>query len=119
MAETIHLMGEGGAVFEYDLPLPRQIEKQWANQSLVQVDEDGVPTEDQYEEFAAEDEDEPEDGQGGEDGSQDGSVPKPAKAGPGSSREAWAAYARSVDHDLTEDEAAQMDRTALIEKYDH
>lgn len=118
MAETVHLMGEGGAVFEYALPLNPHIEKQWANQSLVRVDEDGVPTEDQYEDFAAQDEDEPEDGaEDGEDGSQDGTVPMPKKAGPGSSQEAWATYARSVDPDLTEDEAAHMDRNALIAKY--
>lgn len=118
MAETIRLMGEGGAVFEYGLPLSPNIEKQWANQSLLRLDEDGAVHEVQYEDYVAQDsQDSAEDDEDGEDNSQNGPVPMPNKAGPGSSLDAWVTYACSVDPDLTASEAEDMGRAALISKY--
>ncbi|MBD9731176.1 hypothetical protein IGX29_04960 [Streptomyces sp. H28] len=43
MAETIHVRGEGGAVFTMDLPLPEGIADRLAKGLLVRVNEDGSP----------------------------------------------------------------------------
>ncbi|MEU3203566.1 hypothetical protein ABZ702_06715 [Streptomyces cyaneofuscatus] len=44
MAETIHLRGEGGAIFTMDLPLPEGIAERYERGLLVRVDPDGAPT---------------------------------------------------------------------------
>lgn len=41
MAETVQLRGEGGSVFTYDLPLPRDIEKRLAKGYLRRVAAEG------------------------------------------------------------------------------
>lgn len=43
MAETIHLRGEGGAIFEMDLPLPEGIAERYERGLLVRVTVDGAP----------------------------------------------------------------------------
>ncbi|MFE9300824.1 hypothetical protein [Streptomyces sp. NPDC006856] len=43
MAETIHLRGEGGAVFVMDLPLPEGIAERYERGLLVRVGPDGAP----------------------------------------------------------------------------
>lgn len=43
MSETIHVRGEGGAVWEMDLPLPEGVAQRLQRGDLVQVDQDGVP----------------------------------------------------------------------------
>jgi hypothetical protein len=45
MAESIHILGEGGAVFMMDLPLPEAIADRLARGHLRQVQEDGSPFE--------------------------------------------------------------------------
>lgn len=44
-------------------------------------------------------------------------LPQPPKAGAGSSLDAWIAYARQEDPDLSLDEAEAMSRHELIDKY--
>ncbi|MEA5367724.1 hypothetical protein VA596_49895 [Amycolatopsis sp., V23-08] len=41
--EVVHLKGEGGGVFRFECPLPPDIEKAYAKQALVRVNEDGTP----------------------------------------------------------------------------
>jgi hypothetical protein len=41
MAETVHLRGEGGGVFAFDLPLSEDIGKRFEAGALVRVNEDG------------------------------------------------------------------------------
>lgn len=43
MAETIHLRGEGGGVFAFDLPLPEAIADRVAKGQMHRVNEDGSP----------------------------------------------------------------------------
>lgn len=43
MADTIHLRGEGGSVFAFDLPLPEAIADRVAKGQLHRVAEDGGP----------------------------------------------------------------------------
>lgn len=42
-AETIHLRGEGGGVFAFDLPLPEGVQCRVDRQELVRVNADGTP----------------------------------------------------------------------------
>lgn len=41
--EVVHLRGEGGSVFRFELPLPADIAKAYDKQALVRVNEDGSP----------------------------------------------------------------------------
>lgn len=41
--EAVHLRGEGGGVFRFELPLPVDIAKAYDRQALVRVNEDGSP----------------------------------------------------------------------------
>ncbi|MYS34928.1 hypothetical protein K388_01927 [Streptomyces sp. KhCrAH-43] len=43
MAETIHVRGEGGAIFAMDLPLPEGIADRYERGLLVRVNADGSP----------------------------------------------------------------------------
>lgn len=43
MSEVIHLLGEGGAVFEMTLPLDRHVEKRYLAGELQRVNPDGTP----------------------------------------------------------------------------
>ena len=43
MAETIHVRGEGGAIFAMDLPLPEGIADRFKSGLLVRVNADGSP----------------------------------------------------------------------------
>lgn len=43
MAESIHVLGEGGTVIEMDLPLPEHIEQRLIKGQLVRVHNDGSP----------------------------------------------------------------------------
>lgn len=43
MAETIHVRGEGGAVWEMDLPLQPDVAKRVAAGTLIRVNPDGSP----------------------------------------------------------------------------
>ena len=43
MPETIHLLGEGGSVFEFDLPLHEDIAKRLDNGQIKRVNPDGSP----------------------------------------------------------------------------
>lgn len=43
MAETIHVRGEGGAIFAMDLPLPEGIAERYERGLLVRVNADGSP----------------------------------------------------------------------------
>jgi hypothetical protein len=43
MAETIHVRGEGGAVFAMDLPLPESIQERLDRGALQRVNADGSP----------------------------------------------------------------------------
>lgn len=45
MAESIHVLGEGGAVFKMDLPLPEAIADRLVKGHLRQVNPDGSPIE--------------------------------------------------------------------------
>lgn len=91
MADTIHVRGEGGTVFEMDLPLPESIEQRLKAGAIVQVNADGshlaIP---------------------------DGEAPagRPSKA---ASQVAWAEYAVSQGADP--DDVADLSRADLIELY--
>ena len=91
MAETIHVRGEGGAVWEMDLPLPDGVAQRLERGDLARVNEDGSP----YEEPADEVPDGP-----------------PAKT---ASKAEWVAYA-SRWHDNRE-ELEGMTKAELIKGF--
>lgn len=43
MADTIHVRGEGGTIFEMDLPLPKGVQQRLDAKALVRVNPDGSP----------------------------------------------------------------------------
>lgn len=43
MSETIHVLGEGGTIFQMDLPLPEAIEDRLVKGYLRRVNADGTP----------------------------------------------------------------------------
>ncbi len=103
MAETIHVRGEGGAIFAMDLPLPEPIAERLAKGQLKRVNPDGTPYT----------------GGGGvpapaaEQGSAltDGRVPRP---GARASKDDWVLWAMAV-HSLAEADAEAMTKTQLQE----
>jgi len=91
MAETIYVRGEGGTVFEMDLPLPEGVEQRLEAGAIVQVNPDGSP-------LTAPAEDAP--------------AGRPSK---GASQVAWAEYAVSQGADPGD--VAELSRADLIELY--
>ncbi|MEV6174884.1 hypothetical protein AB0L99_42600 [Streptomyces sp. NPDC051954] len=104
MAETIHVRGEGGAIFAMDLPLPEAIGNRLASGLLVRVNEDGSPHE------GAPAQESP---TGDEEGSDltEGRPPRPAV---NASKSEWIAHvvARGL---LSADDAANLTKADLIE----
>lgn len=95
MAETIHVRGEGGVVWEMDLPLPDGVAQRLANGDLTRLNKDGSPYEEPTEDLA---------------GPQDG---PPAKA---ASKAAWVDYAVDA-HGVEREEAEKMTKADLVELY--
>lgn len=106
MAETIHVRGEGGAVFTMDLPLPEGIAERYERGLLARVNADGSP-------YA-----------GAPAGAQDenaapaegsaltaGRVPRP---GVNASKQEWISFVVSQGH-LSADDAANYTKADLIE----
>jgi hypothetical protein len=117
--DTGHFRTAGGWVVELDLPLTKLMQEQADRGRLIPVvqaangDWLAVP-EDERAAFLGGPETGPESGQ---EGQRSGPVTKPSKAGAGSGVENWRAYALSVDEGLTDEAAAEMTRSDLIEKY--
>lgn len=135
-----HFRTAGGWVVELDLPLSKLMQEQADRKELVRVDQDDdgnwVDVQDDEPESAADAQDTPDarnsagqapGASSGAEGAPEvqrepaapvvGDVPRPTRAGPGSSHTEWIKYALAVDPDLTQDEAGQMTRAALIERY--
>lgn len=93
MADTIHVRGEGGTIFEMDLPLPEGVAQRLAFGSITRVNADGSTYEPS-------------------ESSDPARVPRPSKA---ASTEAWIAYA--IDQGADPDEAKDCTRAELIELY--
>lgn len=87
MADSIYVRGEGGSVFEMDLPLPEPIAERLTKGLLRQVNADGSP----YTETTAE---------------------EPAKS---ASKAEWVGWA--VASGATVEDAEAMTKTDLVEKY--
>lgn len=103
MAETIYVRGEGGGIFAMDLPLPEAIADRLTKGLIRRVNEDGSP----YTEAPpAPSEPEP--------SSQVPGLPlaEPAKSAPKAEWVGWAVVSGSTPED-----AEQMTKTDLIEKY--
>ncbi|MGW3936446.1 hypothetical protein [Streptomyces phaeochromogenes] len=104
MAETIHVRGEGGAIFAMDLPLPESIADRLASGLLVRVNEDGSPH------AGAPAQESP---TGAEEGSDltEGRTPRPAV---NASKSEWIAHvvARGL---ASADDAANLTKADLIE----
>lgn len=88
--EIGYFRGSGGIVFDYTLPLTEHQQYQLTRGELVRVNEDG----------SAYTEAEP-----------------PKQPALSASKVDWVGYARSVDPDLTVDDADAMTRNDLAEKY--
>lgn len=115
MTATAFFRGEGGHVWEMDLPLREQHARDLKEGRLVQVNRDGSD----YTEPSREDEplSEDQNGPAREDGEtqtadESAVVPRPNRA---ASKAAWVAYAVSLG--TPQDEADGMTRTALMDKY--
>ncbi|MFD7429048.1 hypothetical protein ACFV6Z_18675 [Streptomyces sp. NPDC059818] len=106
MAETIHVRGEGGAIFAMDLPLPEGIAERYERGLLVRVNADGSP----YAGAPAGAQDE---GAVPADGSAltAGRAPRPAV---NASKQEWIAFIVSQGH-LSADDAANYTKADLIE----
>lgn len=100
MAETIHVRGEGGAIFAMDLPLPEPIAERFERGQLVRVNADGSPYNGLPTLAAAQ-------------GSAltEGLVPRPGARG---SKEDWVLWAMAT-HALPEAEAEAMTKAQLQE----
>lgn len=82
MSEVIHLLGEGGGVFEMTLPLDRHIARRYAEGELLRVNPDGSEYEEPEE--AADDGGDgaaADDGGDGGDGAAADNAPPPPKGG--------------------------------------
>lgn len=108
MAETIHVLGEGGAVIKMDLPLPDHIEQRLIKGQLRRVNEDGSP-------YAPATDDAP---------TGAGRVPEPGQRVPGlpltqpgknDPKGTWVGWA--VVQGADAEEADGMTKNELIEKY--
>lgn len=89
MAETIHVRGEGGAIFAMDLPLPEGIEQRLAAGQLRRVNPDGSPL-------------------------TEGRTPRPSTSAPKSH---WVAYAMG-SLGISEDEANGKTKKELVDLAD-
>mgnify|MGYP001589899494 CR=1 FL=1 len=90
MADTIHVRGEGGTIFEMDLPLPKGVQQRLDAGAIVRVNPDGS--------LYAE--------------AESGQAERPAK---NASAEAWAAYA--LAQGAEPDDVEGLSRAALIALY--
>lgn len=102
MAETIHVRGEGGAIFAMDLPLPEGIAERYERGLLVRVHPDGTPY---HAEPAAPSE---------EDGGSDLTAGKSPRPGVNATKAEWIAFVVSQGHMSAED-AANYTKADLIE----
>ncbi|MFD4527850.1 hypothetical protein ACFWP7_28750 [Streptomyces sp. NPDC058470] len=102
MAETIHVRGEGGAIFAMDLPLPESIAERYERGLLVRVHSDGTPY---HPGPAAPSED------GGGSDLTAGKSPRP---GVNASKSEWIAYVVGQGH-LSAEDAANLTKADLIE----
>lgn len=93
MADTIHVRGEGGSIFEIALPLHEAIADKLRRGHLTRVDADGNPVE------------------------ADDDVPAPPAERPALSatKSEWVGWA--VTQGATPDDAEAMTKAGLIEKY--
>ncbi len=91
MAETIHVRGEGGVIWEMDLPLPEGVAQRLASGVLTRVNADGSPFE------------------------PDPAQERPARPKDNASTEKWAEYARTLG--ATDEDVEGLSRADLIELY--
>ncbi|MFI6334136.1 hypothetical protein [Streptomyces sp. NPDC050535] len=102
MAETIHVRGEGGAIFAMDLPLPEGIAERYERGLLVRVHSDGSL-------YHAEPS-----VQSKEDGGSDLTAGKSPRPAVNASKSEWIAYVVGQGH-LSADDAANLTKADLIE----
>jgi hypothetical protein len=98
MGESIHVRGEGGVVWEMDLPLPDGVAQRLENGDLTHVNEDGSPSR--------------------ESEDPDGSDPDPyavARPANSASKADWVVYA--VSKGSAVNDADGMTKAELVEKY--
>lgn len=93
MGETIHVRGEGGVLWEMDLPLPEGAAHRLANGDLKRVNADGSAYEPEG----------------------DDQTMTPAKPAKSAKQGAWVDYAVSLGADR--DEVKDLSRGDLVEKY--
>jgi len=91
VADTIHVRGEGGTIFEMDLPLPKGVQQRLDAGAIVRVNADGSPVTEVQESTQAE------------------------RPGKNASAEAWAAYALTLGAEPEDVEG--LSRADLIELY--
>jgi len=102
MAETIHVRGEGGAIFAMDLPLPEGIAERYERGLLVRVHPDGSPY--QAEPAAT----------SPADGDSDLTAGRSPRPGVNAPKAEWIAYVVSQGH-MSADDAATYTKADLIE----
>ncbi|MGW0942908.1 hypothetical protein ACWD4O_10200 [Streptomyces sp. NPDC002623] len=104
MAETIHVRGEGGAIFAMDLPLPESIQERLDRGAIQRVNEDGSP-------YYAAPAPAPKAAAAKSSALTDGLVPRPgARAG----KDDWVLWAMAV-HAIPETDAEAMTKAQLQE----
>lgn len=99
-AESGFFRGAGGGIFELPLPLSENFQSQLTRGQLTRVSADGS----QYEEPA-------------DDDAEPAEPAEPAAPAKSAVKDEWIGYARSVDPDLSIDDADAMTKNDLIEKY--
>jgi hypothetical protein len=99
MTETGFFRGEGGSIFEMDLPLSEVMQNQLERRQLVRVNEDGSPWE-----TPADAEHDPAAG-----------TVVPTRPAVAANKPAWVAWA--IAQGASADEADAMTKNDLIEKY--
>ena len=104
MAETIHVRGEGGAIFAMDLPLPESIQERLERGFLVRVNEDGSP----YAGTSASPE------EGGTEKGSDLTAGRSQRPGVNASKSEWIAYVVGQGH-MSADDAANLTKADLID----
>ncbi|MET8185721.1 hypothetical protein ABZV15_07975 [Streptomyces sp. NPDC005246] len=106
MAETAHFRGEGGHVWEMDLPLSEQHARAEQEGRLVRVNQDGSAFSESAEESEA---------PSTEPASEPGPQEPPKKPNKASSKADWVAWA--VQHGAEQEEAESLTLAALIERF--
>ncbi|MDX3235657.1 hypothetical protein PV392_08150 [Streptomyces sp. ME03-5709C] len=110
MAETIHVRGEGGAIFAMDLPLSEGIQQRLEQGLIQRVNPDGSP----FQAIPSAPADEREEGDGEDKGGSDLTAGRSPRPGVNAPKAEWIAYVVSQGL-LSADDAANYTKADLIE----